>query len=157
MTRTADSKLMPLKVSHDHPIAAINTDVTVEVREKLKDSFKFDQAALKRTVELALTNNQLFDAAKKETGLTLAILVTHVRVRSTFNAVMWGAMSGNDAIHGEVVVKDSSGATFDTFKVTASYALGGWGGGQDGLRLNWLYEAFAKEVVKAFTDGEKKA
>ena len=47
--------------------------------------------------------------------------------------------------------------TIDSFKVTASYALGGWGGGQDGLRMNWLYEAFAKEVVKAFTGEEKKA
>lgn len=70
--------------------------------------------------------------------------------------MMWGAMSGNDAIHGEVVVKDASGKTVDSFKVTASYALGGWGGGQDAMRMNWLYEAFAKEVVHAFTEQEKK-
>lgn len=149
MTRTTGNKLAPYKVSTEAPIATIGVSLTPEVRDKLKDSFKFNQDTFLKTMEQALSNNRLFDKTKQPAGLQMSILVTHVRVRSTFNAVMWGAMSGNDSIHGDVVLKDASGATLDSFKVTASYALGGFAGGQDDARMNWLYEAFAKEVVHA--------
>lgn len=156
-TRSPMSKdATAFKPSAASPIAEVNIELTPSVKEKLKDSLKFDRDNLRKTIELALSNKLLFDSGKKASNPTLHITVTHVRVRNTFNAVMWGAMSGNDAIEGEVVVEDRAGAVMDRFTVKASYALGGWAGGQDSMRMGWLYEAFAKEVVRAFTDEPKK-
>lgn len=146
-----------LKPSTTNPLGDVSVELTPEVQDKLKKSFKFDQDTLRRTVELALTNNHLIDTSKKESAVALHITVTHVRVRNTFNAIMWGAMAGNDSIAGHITMKDPSGAIVDQFDVKASYALGGWGGGQDSARMDWLYEAFAKEVVNAITGVPKKA
>jgi hypothetical protein len=44
----------------------------------------------------------------------------------------------------------------DKFAVSTSYALGGFAGGQDSMRVGWLYEAFAKQVIGQFT-GEAEA
>jgi hypothetical protein len=125
------------------------------VKERLKDSLRFDARALQEKVELALRNGALLDAAKPG-AVAMNIQVTDVRVRNTFNAVMWGFMSGNDHIKGDVVVKDGTGTVLDTFHVDSSYALGGFAGGQDTARMSWLYEAFAKEVVSALTGEAKK-
>jgi hypothetical protein len=70
---------------------------------------------------------------------------------------MWGAMSGNDSIKGDATVRDATGVIVDQFHVDASYALGGFAGGQDAARMNWLYEAFAKQVVVALTGEAKKS
>ena len=144
------------KVSNQNPISGVTVAVAPEVQAKLKDSLKFDQQALARAVELALSNRQLLNAQKKEGAVVMQITVTHVRVRNTFSAVMWGAMSGNDSIKGDVVVKDANGGVVDQFHVDTAYALGGYAGGQDSMRMNWLYEAFAKQVVRALTGEDKK-
>jgi len=138
-------------------VKSVSIELTPEVREKLKDSLKFDPQMLGRTVELALSNRQLMDKAGNDGVVLMDITVTHVRVRNTFNAVMWGAMSGHDSIEGDVLMKDASGAIVDKFHVNTSYALGGWAGGQDSMRMNWLYEAFAKQVIAAITGESKKA
>jgi hypothetical protein len=107
----------------------------------------------------ALSGQQLM-SRNGQGGLVMDVVVTRVRVRSTFNAIMWGAMSGNDAVEGEVTVKDITGKVLDKFAVTASYALGGFAGGQDATRTGWLYEAFAKEVAAQYsteTGGSKTA
>lgn len=157
-TRTpAQKAALAPKPSATNPLSEVTIELTPKVQDKLKDNLKFDRQALRKTVELALTNLQLLDTGKTGATPTLHITVTHVRVRNTFNAVMWGAMSGNDSIQGDVVIKDSTGAVIDQFYVKASYALGGWGGGQDSMRMNWLYEAFAKEVVSALSGETKKS
>lgn len=43
------------------------------------------------------------------------------------------------------------GKVLDEFAVNASYALGGFAGGQDATRTGWLYEAFAREVAAQYT------
>jgi uncharacterized protein DUF4410 len=144
------------KVSTQNQINRVDVELTPEVKERLKDSLKFDAEALVGKVDMALSNHALLNKEKKENILALHITVTHVRVRNTFNAVMWGFMSGNDSIQGDIIVKDSSGGTLDRFHVDTSYALGGWAGGQDSMRMNWLYEAFAKQVVSGLTGEPKK-
>ncbi len=126
------------------------------IQTALKDSLRFDQQTLLRSIELALSNRQLLNKEKKDGVVSLHVTVTHVRVRNTFNAVMWGAMSGNDSIEGDITVKDAAGGVIDAFHVNTSYALGGIAGGQDSTRMNWLYEAFAKQVVSAVTGVENK-
>ena len=64
------------------------------------------------------------------------IVVTDIRVRGAFAAIMLGFMAGDDHINGHVRVLDPSGRPLRSFEVKASYALGGLAGGQDGARMN---------------------
>ena len=68
-------------------------------------------------------------------------------MRSSSSALWWGFMAGNDAVDGEVVVKDLNGQVLDKFAVKVTYALGGLAGGEDETRL---YDAFAQEVVDQY-------
>lgn len=71
------------------------------------------------------------------------IVVTDIRVRGAFAAIMFGFMAGDDHVNGYVRVLDPSGRALRSFEVKASYAFGGLAGGQDGMRMNWLYDKFA--------------
>lgn len=77
---------------------------------------------------------------------TLEIQITAMRVRSTFNAVMWGFMAGSDNLRGDVYLRDPSGKVLNHFSVYASYALGGFVGGVESVRWGWLYNKFAELV-----------
>ena len=56
----------------------------------------------------------------------------------------WRLFAGADNISGNVHVLDPAGKTLRSFEVSASYAFGGLAGGQDSIRLNYLYEKFAE-------------
>ena len=71
------------------------------------------------------------------------IVVTDFRVRGAFLAIMFGVMAGTDHVTGTVRVLDLSGRALRSFEVNASYGLGGAVGGQDSVRMNWMYEKFA--------------
>ncbi len=60
-------------------------------------------------------------------------------------------MAGDDHIKGDVLVRAPDGTELQSFSVNASYAFGGLGGGQDSVRMNWLYENFAKRVAEEVT------
>ena len=96
-------------------------------------------------------------------GVGCGVLVTHgpegvtitgVRVRGSFSAVMFGALAGADSVDGDVNVLDKDGKVLRTFKVSASYAFGGFAGGIDSVRLNYLYEKFA-DLTAAELSGTK--
>lgn len=72
------------------------------------------------------------------------IVVTDIRVRGAFAAIMFGAMAGDDHITGRVRVLDPNGRALRSLEVNASYAFGGIAGGQDSVRMNWLYDKFAE-------------
>ena len=71
------------------------------------------------------------------------VTVENFRVRNAFAAVMFGFMAGSDSIDGYVKVFDERNRQVHGYKVNASYALGGFAGGQDGMRMNWMYDKFA--------------
>ncbi len=145
--RADGQKTAAFKPSAEVPIGQINVSATPEAIAKIEAAKKkFDPELLKGSIQQALNAERML-AHGGQGGLSMDVVVTRVRVRSTFNAIMWGAMSGNDAVEGDIVVKDATGKVLDKFSVTASYALGGFAGGQDATRTSWLYEAFAKEVV----------
>jgi hypothetical protein len=75
------------------------------------------------------------------------ITIEHVRVRSVAAAVILGFMAGADEINGFVRVYDARGRQVHGYKVNASYALGGYAGGQDSMRMNWLYNKFSELAV----------
>jgi hypothetical protein len=71
------------------------------------------------------------------------IVVTDIRVRGAFAAIMFGFMAGNDHVTGHVRVQDPTGRTLRSFEINANYAFGGVAGGQDSVRMSWLYDKFA--------------
>ena len=144
------------KLTEANKAAEVLLTVSPEAKEKIKDNLKFDPEELRKHVERALSAYAVLDAGRKGQLPVVEVIVTSVRVRSNFSAVMWGAMAGADNISGDIVIKDATGKTLDTFHVSASYALGGLAGGQDGARMGWMYEEFAKQAVQEIT-GVKKS
>jgi hypothetical protein len=72
------------------------------------------------------------------------IVVTDIRVRSGVAAIMLGFLAGDDHVNGVVRVMDASGTPLRSFEVKATYSFGGLAGGQDGMRMNWLYDKFSE-------------
>jgi hypothetical protein len=106
---------------------------------------KFDLVAFRGVVQRTL------DAAKlvsPDGDFKLTVTIDELRVRSTFNAIMWGFMAGTDQLKGTATLNRIDGRPAGEFKIGASYGLGGFAGGQDSSRLAWLYEEFAKILTQ---------
>jgi hypothetical protein len=125
----------PLKVR------VVEARVSPKASEQLPDNVKFDLNTLRSTVERSLSAANLEDAAAAP---TLEVEVTNVYIRGSFTAVVFGFFAGVDNITGNVRVLDPEAKVLRSFEVNASYALGGLAGGQDSIRLNYLYEKFAE-------------
>ena len=133
--------------------AGVSIKLTPAVQEKLKDDLKFNQQQLSSLILRGMEAQGLMDGKSSH---LVDIEITDVRVRSTFNAVMFGFMAGNDRITGNIALKQIGGVPRHSFEVSASYALGGLGGGQDQSRMNWLYEEFAKLTVQEIKGGPEE-
>jgi hypothetical protein len=132
------------------PVRAL-TSFEVEISPTAKaamadaETQKFDVAAFRGVIQRTL------DAAKlvsSDGDFKLTVTVDQLRVRSTFNAIMWGFMAGTDQLNGTATLTRVDGTPVGNFKVSTSYGLGGFGGGQDSSRLAWLYEEFAKMLTQ---------
>jgi len=115
-----------------------------EVKAKLAGNVKFNDAELVSMINRRL---ETAGALAEDAPYTVEVLITDVRVRSTFSAVMWGFMAGDDHISGTVELRNADKKPVHKFDVKASYALGGFAGGQDASRMGWLYEKFSELVV----------
>ena len=129
-------------------VNTVRVQLSDEAKKMLADNATFNRERLQSTVEKALKASNLQQANSSQ---TLDIEITSFRVRSAFAAVMFGLMAGSDNVEGVVSIKDASGVILKKSQVTASYALGGFAGGQDDARMGWLYEEFAKHVVAEIT------
>jgi hypothetical protein len=134
---------------------AVTISLTKEAQAMLADNPGFDREKLLASVRHALEARDLMAKTADPALPKIEIRVTDIRVRSNFSAVMFGFMAGDDRVAGDVIARDPSGKELQRFTVSASYALGGFGGGQDDARMSWLYEAFARQTVEELT-GEKK-
>jgi hypothetical protein len=106
---------------------------------------KFDLVVFRGVIQRTL------DAAKlvsPDGDFKLTVTIDQLRIRSTFNAVMWGFMAGTDQLDGTATVARLDGRPAGSFKVGTSYGLGGFAGGQDSSRVAWLYEEFAKVLTQ---------
>ncbi|MCU0559635.1 MAG: DUF4410 domain-containing protein [Desulfobacterales bacterium] len=113
------------------------------------DLVRFENQKLQGIIERSLEANGLLNAASPA---TVKVEITDLRLRSTFNAFMWGFMAGDDHIVGDVALVAENGAVRHTFKVAASYALGGFAGMNE-TRMGWLYEEFAKLTAAEIKGG----
>ncbi len=129
----------------------VTSSMSTNAREQLADNIKFDQGKLLAIVKRTLDAKGLLAKTPNAELPTIEIVITDIRVRSNFSAVMWGFMAGDDHVNGDVIARDKDGRELQRFQVSASYALGGLAGGQDDARTSWLYETFAKEMLKELT------
>lgn len=142
------SKAAPTKVQP--AVKSVNVWLNDDAKKLVADNMKFDQAALRSMIERSL---QAQSALKPDVDQSLDVEITGFRVRSNFSAIMFGFMAGNDNVEGIVSIKDRTGKLVKKAKVSASYALGGIAGGQDGARMSWLYEEFSKHAAAEVTAG----
>lgn len=130
------------------PVVKALQDFTVEMAPQAKlqlaDNVKFDINALRSTLQRTFEGKDLM---AQDGDYRLKVVVNDIRVRSTFNAVMWGFMAGDDHLIGDISVLNLAGKPVYNFKVATSYALGGFAGGQDTSRMNWLYEEFSEMIA----------
>ena len=85
-------------------------------------------------------------------------MVNDVRVRSSGSAVMFGVFAGDDHLEADVIVLNRMGEEVYKFSANASYALGGFAGGE-GTRIGWLYGKFSEiitEELVAARDGAEE-
>ncbi|HDR9285699.1 TPA: DUF4410 domain-containing protein [Burkholderia multivorans] len=124
----------------------VNVTLDDTAREELKDNLKFDAKKLQEKLETALDARKLLAKADSPDAMHLNVEVTGIRVRSSFSAVMFGFMAGNDHVNGTVTLADADNRPVDRFKVSASCALGGIAG-IDSMRMDWLYEKFTEQTL----------
>ena len=107
-------------------------------------AYRADDLALDSHIIAAMKASNLYD---EHSPGAVRVTVNSIRVRNTFNAVMFGFMAGSDNIDGTVQLLDEQQKARTSFNVTASYSLGGFGGGQSDARLGWLRDKFAELTV----------
>ncbi len=126
--------------------------VTVSLDDKaqsqLSDNVQFDPDRLRDTIQRVMKAKGMIAPNAQD---KLDIKITDIRFRSNFSAIMFGFMAGSDHVTGTLKPLDPADKPLDTFEVSASYALGGLGGGQDDARMGWLYDKFAELTVKELT------
>ena len=122
----------------------VELTVRKDATDDLDDIVRFDQDALQNMIEQNLEVKGLVDANSHN---IVKVEITDIRVRSTFNAFMWGIMAGDDHIEGDISLLGENAAPFHTFQVAASYALGGMMGFKE-TRMGWLYEEFSKLTLQ---------
>lgn len=107
-------------------------------------SYRAEDLAIDQHIVAAMKASKLYDKNAQD---SVRVTINSIRVRSTFNAVMFGFMAGSDNIDGIVQLLDEQQKPLASFDVKASYALGGFGGGQSDARLGWLRDKFATLTV----------
>jgi len=137
----------PVNISAANPLTSVTITLSDKVTDQLKDNPQFDQNELLKNVKHVLNTNKLLMTTPMKPGMTMEIVITDIRMRSTFSAVAFGFMAGSDSITGDVIIKNTKGVEIDKFQTSASYALGGMAG-SNAIRVSWLYESFANEVAQ---------
>ena len=128
----------------------IKVALSSEARVEASENLKFSEKELRETIHRILEVQDLVSDQPDAALPTIEVTVTSVRVRSTFSAMVFGFLAGDDHIEGDVLVRSPEGDNMQAFSVAASYAWGGFAGG-DETRMNWLYESFAERTAEELT------
>jgi len=122
-------------------VSQVSASLSAEAVKQQPDNAAFNREELAGRLRQRLQAKGL--TAREAPG-RVEILVTDIRVRGAFSAIMFGFMAGDDHVDGQVRLFDGAGHVVRSFAVHASYAFGGIAGGQDGVRMNWLYDKFTE-------------
>lgn len=129
-------------------IRAIRISFTPQAQQDLADNLKLSQNTLLDMIKRALQARNLLDASSPRASREIEVVMTSIRIPSSFNAFMFGFMAGADSLQGDVMVRDISSRELDRFSVYAGYALGGLAGANDDAGMGRLYEHFAQLTVQ---------
>ena len=129
-------------------LQSFEVTLSEQAQEQWADNVKFDVKAFNSTLERSLNANKLI---AEDGSFRLQVVIDDIRVRSTFNAMMWGFMAGDDHLHGDVIILDLEDKAVYQFRPEVSYAFGGVAG-TDSTRMNYLYESFAEAVVEELVE-----
>ena len=131
-------------VYSDEKFQSVEVVLSEKGKKELADNLKFDPAELQLQIARLMEEKELIHDPSEN---RVRVEITDIRIRGRFVAIMVGIFAGADYVNGKVSVLDSSGKSKHEFVSKASWALGGWGGGQDKSRLTWIYEKFAEVTV----------
>lgn len=121
-------------------VTAVTVLMSHDANRQLAENPQFNRDELASFLRRRLEGKGLVAPAAAH---RVEIVVTDIRVRSQFSAVMWGFMAGDDHVHGAVQLLGARGQPIRRFDIKASYAFGGWAGA-DGTRMSWLYDKFSE-------------
>lgn len=133
-------------------INKVTLELNSVAKEKLVENLKFNPDQLRSIIVRGLEARNVI---RSEGDYTVDVVITDIRVRSSFAAVAFGFMAGADSVKGTVTVHDQNHNPVKSFEVEASYALGGIGG-LDDSRMNWLYEKFSEKTLKELSPRNDK-
>ncbi len=128
-------------------ISAVAVKLTPEAQALLKDNPQFNANDLQGFIQRRLEGNGSFSATATE---RVEVVVTSIRMRSMASAVILGVLAGADHVEGKVRVLSPEGKRLHSFDVNASYAFGGYAGG-DSTRMGWMYDKFSELVLSELT------
>jgi len=128
----------------------VELSINKNATEDLNDIARFDERKFLDMIERKIGACGLLD---EKSVNRIKIEITDIRIRSSFNAFMWGVMAGNDHINGDITLIGANNKPLYSFKVSASYALGGFAGMNE-TRMSWLFEEFSKLTVAEITGKE---
>lgn len=134
-------------IGPSQPVRAVTISFTPAAQNELADNLKFNQNVLVDRVVRALQARSQYNASSPS-GDSIEIQMTDIRIRSNFNAFMFGFMAGADKLAGDVYLRDASGKVVNHFSVYADYALGGLAGASDEARMGWLYDKFSQLLIQ---------
>ena len=144
--------------------------ISVRISDAIKNdpekAARAGQLRLEESVRVSLKFKQLYDEDSKA---SVYVVVDNMRVRSSFNSIIWGYLAGGDFLGGTVTLNDASGKVLKRFIVSAWYDGGGpvWyfggtaapaGAGvaeRDTLRLSSLARRFGDLTAEAIV-GKKE-
>jgi len=121
----------------------VELTVSKDATKDPDDRVRFDDKALREMIQRKL---EVCGVVDENSPKKVSIEITDIRIRSSFNAFMWGFMAGDDHIIGNVMLTGDEGKPLHTFDVSASYALGGFAGMNE-TRMSWLFEKFSELTV----------
>lgn len=119
----------------------INVILADEISSDPSKTTRANQVNLEDKIKARLQSLGVYDETSTN---KIDVVVSKLRVRNAFNAIMFGFMSGSDNLGGTVTLKDGQDNQISTFDISASYAMGGIAGGQNDARLGWLGDEFAE-------------
>lgn len=121
----------------------VEMTVREDATEDPNDRVRFEQDKLQEMIQRKLEVSGLLDDGSLK---KVSVEITDIRIRSSFNAFMWGFMAGDDHIDGQISLIGEDGKPVHHFNVSASYALGGFAGMNE-TRMSWLFEKFSELAV----------
>jgi len=128
-------------------ISQVRVALSAEADKMRAENLYYSHEKLVRALEDNLNSSSVF-SRNGASAARLNLEVTSIRTRSTFSAVMFGLLAGDDHIKGTARLLDESGVQILAFDVSSVYAFGGIAGGAEDVRMSWLYDDFSKSVTK---------